>query len=361
MTRANVGAAIAIAAAGLAVGAVFGQPGTGRAAGTGPVNAGTPTISGAAQEGQTLTVSNGSWSGTPTSYAYAWAQCDASGGSCSAISGATAATYKPVTTDVGHTLRATVTATNDGGSAQATSAPSAVVSGAAAPTNTAAPTISGSLQVGSTLTATEGSWAGAPTGFAFTWSRCDANGDSCATIDGATSNTYKLSQAAEGRAFRVSVVATNGVGSTQFTTAPTAAVPGAKATGCPAGTGAIQIADLQQPARLSIEKASITPHLVTLGTRTIQLHVLVKACGGRPVQGASVFATPIPYNQFAGPDETTGADGTVTLTEKRRRGFPARNRRQHLLAVFVRATKPGDPVLGGVSTRRTVAFRVHLP
>ena len=361
MTRANVGAAIAIAAAGLAVGAVFGQPGSGRAAGTSPVNTGTPTISGAAQEGQTLTVTNGSWSGAPTSYAYAWEQCDANGGSCSAISGATAATYKPATTNVGHTLRAIVTATNGGGSAQATSAPSAVVSSAAAPTNTAAPTISGSLQVGSTLTATQGSWDGAPTSFAFTWSRCDAAGDSCAKIDGATSNTYTLTQAAEGRSFRVSVVATNAVGSTQFTTTPTAAVPAAKATGCPAGTGAIQIADLQQPARLSIEKASLTPRLVTLGTHTIQLHVLVTACGGRPVQGASVFATPIPYNQFSGPDETTGADGTVTLTEKRRRGFPARRRHQHLLAVFVRATKPGDPVLGGVSTRRTVAFRVNLP
>ena len=79
------------------------------------------------------------------------------------------------------------------------------------------------------------------------------------------------------------------------------------------------------------------------------------------MQGATVFATPIPYNQFAGPDRTTGPDGTVTVTEKRRRGFPARRRQQHLLAVFVRASKPGDPVLGGISTRRTVAFRVNLP
>jgi hypothetical protein len=79
------------------------------------------------------------------------------------------------------------------------------------------------------------------------------------------------------------------------------------------------------------------------------------------VQGASVYATPIPFNQFAGLEEKTGADGTVTVTEKRERGFPARNRHQHLLAVFARATKPGDPLLGGVSTRRTVAFRVNLP
>ena len=38
MKHLNVGSAILIAAAALVVGAVFGQPGSGRAAGTGPVN-----------------------------------------------------------------------------------------------------------------------------------------------------------------------------------------------------------------------------------------------------------------------------------------------------------------------------------
>ena len=361
MRRGKLASACAIAAAGLVVGAIFGQPGSGRAAGAAPVNTGLPTLSGAAQDGQTLTTTTGSWNGSPSSFAYAWSQCDASGGSCSTITAATAATYAATPTDAGHTLRVTVTATNADGAAAAISAPSAVVSSATAPTNTAAPSISGSLEVGSTLTASEGSWNGSPTGFAFAWSRCDANGNSCATIDGATSSTYKLTDAEEARTLRVSVTATNADGSTQFNSAQTAAVPGATATGCPAGTGPIQIADLQMPARLSIDKATITPKLVTLGTHTIQLHFLVTACGGRPVQGASVFATPIPFNQFAGPAATTGAAGTVTVTEARRRGFPARNRHQHLLAVLARATKPGDPVLGGVSIRRTVAFRVNLP
>jgi hypothetical protein len=359
MRRRKLGIATAIAAAGLVVGAVFGQPGSGRAADAGPVNTAAPTIAGAAQEGQTLTASQGSWSGSPTSYAYAWSQCNPNGGSCSALAGATAATYKATTTDVGHTLRVTLTATNSGGSTPATSAPSALVSAATAPTNTAAPTITGSLQVASTLTASQGTWSGTPTSYTYAWSRCDANGDSCAKIDGATNNTYTLTQADAGATLRISLLATNGAGSTQFTSEPTALVPASN--GCPTGTGTIQIADLVPPARLSIDKASIAPRLVTLATHTIQLHFLVTACNGRPVQGASVFATPIPYNQFAGAEQTTGADGTVTLTETRLRGFPARSRHQHLLAIFVRATKPGEPILAGTSTRRNIAFPINLP
>ena len=359
MTRRNVIAAIAIAAASLAVGALFGQPGSGRAAGNAPVNSAPPTISGTAQLGQALSASKGSWSGSPTTFAYAWSQCDANGASCTAISGATAATYTAAPADVGHTLRVAVTATGDGGSGQATSAQSAVVTSTTAPTPTTAPSISGTPQVGSTLTASNGTWSGSPTSITVAWSRCDANGDSCAAIAGATGDTYTVTQTDAGGTLRISVVATNASGATQFVSAQTAAVPGAG--GCPPGTGTIQVADLSQPGRLDISKASITPKLVTLGTRTIQLHFKVTACNGRPVAGASVFATPIPFNQFAGASKITAADGTVTLTETRQRGFPARNRHQHLLAVFARAAKPGDPVLGGVSTRRTVAFPVNLP
>ena len=127
MRRGMLGTTVAIAVAAFVIGAAFGRPGSGRAAGNAPVNTALPTLSGAAQEGQTLTTSNGGWNGAPTSYAYAWSQCDANGGSCAAISGATAATYKPTSNDADHTLRVTVTATNAGGSSQATSAASAVV------------------------------------------------------------------------------------------------------------------------------------------------------------------------------------------------------------------------------------------
>jgi PKD domain len=101
-----------------------------------PVNAGLPAISDLTSlsasnvaPGDTLDVSTGSWMGYPTStYTYQWQECDAAGGSCTAIGGATAATYTPVAAEVGHTLRVEVTASNGVGSGKATSQQSAVVS-----------------------------------------------------------------------------------------------------------------------------------------------------------------------------------------------------------------------------------------
>jgi hypothetical protein len=361
MKRLNIGGAVVIAAAALIVGAVFGQPGSGRAAGSGPVSTAGPTLSGTAQEGQQLSTTSGTWNNSPTSYAYAWSQCDASGGSCVSIGSATAATYTAVAADVGHTLRVTVRAKNTDGSGTATSAASAVVSDKAAPTPTTAPSITGTPAVGSTLTANKGTWTGNPTSTAVAWIRCDADGNSCATIAGASGDTYTLTKADAGSTLRLSVTATNANGSTTFVSKQTAAAPAATATGCPAGTGPIQASDLAAPARLEVSKASISPRIVTLATQRVQIHVKVTACNGRPVAGALVFAVAIPYNQFGGNEKLTGTDGTIALSMARERGFPARGRNQHLLAMFIRARKQGDPILGGVSTRRTVAFQVHLP
>jgi polysaccharide biosynthesis protein PslG len=98
-----------------------------------PTNTSLPQLSGTAQAGQTMTASSGSWSGSPTSYAYQWRRCDSGGASCSAIAGATASTYKAGSSDVGASLRAAVTATNSGGATTAVSGASQAVSSAPAP------------------------------------------------------------------------------------------------------------------------------------------------------------------------------------------------------------------------------------
>ena len=87
-------------------------------------------ISGTAQVGQQLTASTGTWSGSPTSFAYQWRRCNSGGTGCADLPGAGTSTYAPVAADVGSTLRVRVTATNDAGSSSAESAPSAVVTDA---------------------------------------------------------------------------------------------------------------------------------------------------------------------------------------------------------------------------------------
>jgi len=59
-----------------------------------PTNTAPPTISGTIVQGQTLTASTGSWSGTePITFGYQWQRCDGQGGGCGDIKGSTAATY----------------------------------------------------------------------------------------------------------------------------------------------------------------------------------------------------------------------------------------------------------------------------
>jgi hypothetical protein len=217
-------AAALLALAAVAIGSIFGAAGSGSATiAVAPSNTAVPTISGTTQSGSTLTAASGTWSGTaPLNFTYAWSRCDKNGASCAAIGGATSSTYVLQNADIADTIRVTVTASNGDGSAQAASAATPVVG---APSNTTVPTISGTLSEGSTLTAANGTWAGAtPLAFTYTWSRCDDKGNGCATISGATSNTYVLQHADTGNTVRVTVTGANSAGTDIASSVPTAVI-----------------------------------------------------------------------------------------------------------------------------------------
>jgi P2-related tail formation protein len=189
-----------------------------------PVNSMAPAVSPATpQQGVLESSTNGTWSNSPTSYTYQWEDCNSSGGSCSNISGATSSSYTPTPTDVGHTLRLIVTATNAGGSGKATSGASNVVV-PPAPVNSTLPSVSGTTEEGQVLTASNGSWSNSPTSYSYQWARCNTSGESCANISGATSSSYTLAAGDVGHKLRVEVTATNAGGSGSATSEPTAVV-----------------------------------------------------------------------------------------------------------------------------------------
>jgi len=167
------------------------------------VNTALPTITGTAQVGQTLTASTGTWTNSPTSYAYQW---NSNG---SPIGGATNSTYVFQTSDLSGYITVTVTAMNSVGvSAPATSL--AFGLNISKPVNTAYPYVTGIEQVGQTLMAGNGSWSGNPTSFTYTYQWFNS---STGSIAGQTSSTYVAKVGDLGCYVTVKVTATNAAGS----------------------------------------------------------------------------------------------------------------------------------------------------
>ena len=244
-------------------------------------------------------------------------------------------------------------------------------SSASAPKNTSLPTITGIQQEGHSLVGHRGTWSENPTDYNDFWMRCAKDGASCANIVGANNkNGYLLKSIDVGNTIRFKVQAKNADGSTFARSQPTVVIatatapppppPPPPATGCPAGSGTIQVADLKLPALLLIDAQQSSPNVVHAGSQTIVLRYHVSACGGRSVQGALVYATAVPFAQLSIPGEQpTGSDGFAELSFRTLAGFPASSHQQ-LLAMFVRARKSGEDLLGGVSTRRLFSVPVSL-
>lgn len=182
------------------------------AAGKASVNSVAPAISGTARQGETLTCSTGTWSGSPT-LSYQWLR------NATPIAGATANTRVLAAADIGATMKCVVSAVRQGVTAEKITAATAAVAAAEAPVNTVAPSISGTAQVGQTLTASDGTWTGAPTPvLTRQWLADDV------AIEGETGTTYVPVVGDIGAVITVTVTATNAADAVSETSAGTAAV-----------------------------------------------------------------------------------------------------------------------------------------
>jgi hypothetical protein len=363
---AGIVAVLALATVGLTSVATSGAAG-------GPINQVAPSVTGAAQQGQTLTTTNGTWtngvggSGAIT-YVVAWQRCNPNLTGCADIGGATSASYTLGTADVGSVVRSTIKATDTSGTndpAQA-SAPTSTVTAAPslAPANTTQPTITGTPADGQTLGEVDGNWTGStPITFSYVWQLCDATGSGCLPITGATAKAYLLTSAAVGKTLRVQVTAANANGARTTTTVPTAVVAdsGPKSlVKLSNGVTSVDASDVKLPSQLILSRFRVQ-QTQPLHTRApFRVTFTVTDSRGYVVRNALVYLIGLPYNRIqTAPEQRTGQDGTVafTLTPTSLQPLKVGAR----LVIFARARVAGDTLLAGASARRLVEVVFGAP
>jgi hypothetical protein len=341
-----------------------------------PKNTSEPTISGSPVQGQKLTGSNGTWTGTaPITFTLQWVRCPSDGGApdggnCTFISGATSSAYTLTSSDVGKRMRFRVKAANSAGSqivaSNATS--SVTANGAGAPKNTKEPVITGQAAQGSTLSASTGTWSGnTPITYAYQWVRCGSNGgksdgSNCAFIGGANGASYVLQSGDVGRRMRVRVTATNNAGSSTVASNATSTVTSAPALPpgaitLPSGKISIPVSSVSLPAQLIIDGVQFSPNPVRSHHDPISMRVHVSDSRGYVVRDALIFARSTPLLTTTPNEQRTGQDGWLTLQFLPQPDFPVKT--GYNVQFFIRARKDGDNLLAGVSARRLVQVATH--
>jgi hypothetical protein len=321
-----------------------------------PDNTADPRITGNPRVGQALRANRGTWTGTaPITYEYRWFRCTGAGAAdasdCQRISNGSDTTYSVRQADAGFRLRVQVIGRNADGQDTATSNPTSTIS-SAGPNNTKEPSISGTAAVGSILQANRGEWSGQqPITYSFAWQRCNAQGDNCSEIQGATDTAYEVRDADTGRTIRVRVTARNDRGTTSAISNQTGVVGGG--TPPPPATGAIEAGSLQAAGdHMIVAQVRFSPNPVTSRTAPITARVQVTARGGRPVSGARVFMRATP-RVVEGQTQITGGDGWVTITLVPNKTFP-QPRNGFNVQFFLKTYRASDPPLGGVAGYRLV-------
>ena len=173
-----------------------------------------PTVSGTARRAERADLDAGEWIGIENDYAYQWQRDSGSG--YANIAGATEHDLPARVGRRRREVRLKVTATNDDGTAAAFSAATSTVA-AAAPTNLAVPTVTGSPRKFATLTAFRGEWTPEAT-YQYQWQR-DGN-----DIPDATARPTRSRPATSASSMRVKVTAINVDGAASAVSAPTARV-----------------------------------------------------------------------------------------------------------------------------------------
>ena len=209
---------------------------------------GAPAISGTAQVGETLAAETSAIADDDgldnATFTYQWVADDTD------IEGATNSTYTLAAADVGKAIKVEVSFTDDGGNEESlTSAATAAVEPAPNNPATGQPAISGTAQVGETLTADTSGITDADglddAVFSHQWIASDGNAD--ADIQDATGSTYTLAADDEGKTIKVKVTFTDDGGNEEtLTSGATAAVepaPNSPATGQPDINGTARVGE----------------------------------------------------------------------------------------------------------------------
>lgn len=324
-----------------------------------PKNTDEPEISGTPQVGEILRTTRGTWTGTdPITYTFRWQRCDGAGkpdaSDCARITNASDATYVLRPTDAGSRIRSQVIATNADGATTATSNATTVVT-SDKPTNTDRPTISGTPAPDKRLQANPGTWVGEkPITYAFRWLRCNAGGDNCGELEGATDNDYLVRDGDIGRTIRVRVTARNDAGSGSAISAQTAVV---RTNAPPTPGSSVPVAQVPNTARLIVSEVQFSPNPVTSRTSPITVRIRVKDTRGNVISGALVFIRSTPRVTSGGDRQATETDGSVTYQLVPNGNFP-QPRSGFNVQFFVKAYRAGDPALAGIAGYRLVQVRL---
>lgn len=253
-----------------------------------PANTVAPVVSGDLHQGQLLSCTTGSWSNSPTSYAYQWKRNGTN------LGGATSSTYTTVSGDIGQSVKCTVTATNIIGSGTPQDSNTVTVL-PQVPAISVAPVVSGTPEDGQTLSCTTGTWTNTPSGYTYQW-KADA-----VNIGGATASTFLLTATQIGAMMTCAVVASNAGGSGSASTSNSVGPVDVASFDYSDGVVANGLEDVRDYARTGMQPGPRYSLLHTLSTDSVAGIVT----GGATVTKNSPATGDLLVN--------TGAGGSVTF------------------------------------------------